>query len=156
MPLPCSRLLTRYTSGVAIGLVSTFRLMGGAIAGAIFTSVQRSRFADVLPGQITSAAASSGYSGSIPALLAAAKLNTAVAYSKVPGTSPAVIAAAQLAVKQSNVQSFSLVFKVAIAFCIVGIIAALFTKTVDVKKKNNERAVILENEKKPVKIKSVV
>jgi hypothetical protein len=130
--------------------------MGGAIAGAIFTSVQRSRFADVLPGHIASAAASSGYKGSIPALIAAAKLNTAVAYNKIPGISPAVIAAAQFGVKESNVQSFSLVFKVAIAFCGLGIIAALCTKTVDVKKKNNERAVRLENEKIDVAVKSVV
>jgi hypothetical protein len=134
-------------SGVAIGLVSTFRLIGGAVASAIFSSVQGNKYGQVLPSYISRAAENSGFTGSLPALVAAAATNKAAAYNQIPGMTPDVIAAAQLAVKEANVESYSLVFKVAIAFCCIGIMAALATKSVDVHKKSNERAVVLENEK---------
>lgn len=70
---------------------------------------------------------------------------------------PTVIAAAQFAVKEANVKSFSMVFYVAIAFGGIGIAAALSTKSVDLKKKGNQRAVVLENEKgSEVDLKSAV
>jgi hypothetical protein len=58
-----------------------------------------------------------------------------------------VIAAAQSAVKVAYVDSFHLVFEVAIAFGTIGMIAALCTKSVEVSKRSNDRAVRLENEK---------
>jgi len=58
-----------------------------------------------------------------------------------------VIAASEMAVKVAYVDSFRLVFHVAIAFGGLGMIAALCTRSVDVRKKSNDRAVRLENEK---------
>lgn len=80
-------------------------------------------------------------------MLKASVTNTAAAYSKVAGITPEVIAAAQMAVKVSYVESFRLVLHVALAFGGVAIIAALCTRSVDLKKKTNHRAVRLENER---------
>lgn len=137
---------TNIISGVAVGLVSTFRLVGGAVASAIYTSIQGNEYAKVLPVQMSVAASRSGFSGSVSGLTAAAINGTTAAYSKI-GASSVTISAARLAIKEANVQSFSLVFKVAIAFGGLAIIGALCTRSVDVHKKNNNRAAIVENEK---------
>jgi hypothetical protein len=133
--------------GVAVGLISTFRLLGGAVATAIYTSVQSSRYTDVLPGKVTAAAQASGFGGSLPVLLKAAKTNTALAYSKVPGINNGTIAAVQLAVKNANVEAYQLVYLVAIAFGVCAIAAAFSTKGVDAKSRSNETAAHLENDK---------
>ncbi|OAA65684.1 Fungal trichothecene efflux pump [Niveomyces insectorum RCEF 264] len=80
------------------------------------------------------------------ALVTAAKTNTAKAYAAVPGMTDAIEAAASLAVKQSYVQAFKLVYLVAIAFGGVAVIAALFTKNTDSRKKSADRAVYLMTE----------
>ena len=80
-------------------------------------------------------------------MLKASATNTAAAYAKVVGITPEVITAAQMAVKVAYVTSFRLVFHVALAFGGVAMIAALCTRSVDLKKKTNHRAVRLENEK---------
>jgi hypothetical protein len=74
-----------YTSGVAIGLVSTSRLIGGAIATAIYTSIYSNHYAGEIPAQIAAAAKSSGFTGSVAALLTASATNTAAAYNAVAG-----------------------------------------------------------------------
>lgn len=134
--------------GVAVGLVSTSRLIGGAVAGAIYTSIYTQRYAIAVPAQVSAAAAASGFTGSLSALLKASAVNTAAAYNAVPGINAKVIAACQSAVKFAYVDAFSLVYQVAIAFGALGIMAALCTRSVDAKKKSNDRAVVLENEKK--------
>ncbi|KAJ9151105.1 MFS general substrate transporter [Coniochaeta hoffmannii] len=133
--------------GVAVGLISTFRLIGGAIATAIYTSIQSSRYAQVLPGWVESAARSSGFNGSESALLSAAKLNTAVAYNKVPGITNSTISAVQYAVKEANSEAYKIVYLVAIAFGAVAITAAFSTKGVDEKQRNSSTAAKLETEK---------
>ncbi|KAH6673088.1 fungal trichothecene efflux pump [Halenospora varia] len=132
--------------GVAVGLVSTSRLIGGAIAGAIYTSIYTNHYADTIPTVLQSSISGLGFTGSFQTLLKASATNTAAAYAKVPGITPAIIKATQMAVKLSYVQSFRLVFEVAIAFGGVAIIAAICTKSVDREKKSNEYAVRLENE----------
>lgn len=133
--------------GVAVGLISTFRLIGGAIATAIYTSIQSSRYAEVLPRWVESAAEASGFTGSESALLKAAAANTAAAYAKVPGITNATISAVQYAVKEANSEAYKLVYLVAIAFGAVAITAAFTTKGVDDKTRNSSTAAKLETEK---------
>lgn len=130
-----------------VGLISTFRLIGGAVATAIYTSIQSSRFKDTLPGRVTSAAEASGFNGSMPALITAAGTNTAAAYAKVPGITNSTIAAVQYAVKEANAKSYQLVYFVAIAFGVIAIASAFSTKGVDDKSRSNQTAARLENEK---------
>lgn len=153
--MKCFELLLTHYSGVAVGLVSTFRLVGGAVASAIYSSIQSNELARVLPERVIEAASTSGYKGSVSSLLKAAGTNTLVAYQNA-GVSSDTIVAVQNAVKHANVQSFSLVFQVAIAFGGLGILGALCTRSVDVGKKNNDRAAVVENEKIAVYSKEIV
>lgn len=63
-----------------------------------------------------------------------------------------MIQAAQLAVKESYVEGFKLVFLVAIAFGVLAIAAACCTRSVEKGKKSNEQAARLENERVVVKV----
>ncbi|KAB5513242.1 fungal trichothecene efflux pump [Coniochaeta sp. 2T2.1] len=133
--------------GIAVGLCSTFRLMGGAVATTVYSAILNNRFASVLDGFVDDAAAQVGLAqSSWPALVEAAKVNTAAAYAKVPGMTKALEEAARMAVKLSYVQAFKLVYLVAIGFGGAAIIAASLTKNTDTSRKNDERAVVLKNE----------
>jgi hypothetical protein len=138
--------------GVAVGLISTFRLIGGAVATAIYTSIQSSRFATLLPGKVSEAATSSGFGGSIPDLIKAAGSNTAVAYRAVQGITNTTIAATQQAVKEANSEAYKIVYLVAIAFGCCAIVSAISTKGVDEKSRSNKTAARLENEGKNGKV----
>lgn len=132
---------------MAIGLVSTSRLIGGAVAGAIYTSIYTNHYASSIPTKLTSHVSAAGFTGSLSALLQASATNTLSAYQKVAGATPEVIKAAQMAVKESYVEGFKLVFLVAVAFGVLAVAAACCTRSVEVGKKSNERATRLENER---------
>lgn len=133
--------------GIGVGLISTFRLIGGAVATAIYTSIQTSEFGKLLPGQVRAAAESTDYSGSIESLVTAAKANTPAAYSAIEGITNSTIAAVQHAVLVSNSKSYRIVYLVAIAFGCVAIAAALSVKSIDRSQRSNEVAAKLETEK---------
>jgi hypothetical protein len=101
-----------------------------------------------MPGNVRAAAASSGFTGDIAALLKAAAINTVATYGKVAGINSKVQAAAQTAVLDSYIESFRLVYLVAIAFGSVAIMLALISKPINPAMLTNERAVRLENETK--------
>ncbi|CAK7207013.1 hypothetical protein SEUCBS139899_009821 [Sporothrix eucalyptigena] len=132
--------------GVAVGLISTFRLMGGAVATAIYTAIQTTRYAQLLPGQVSDAAQSSGFSGPITDLVTAAKTNTAAAYAKVPGITNTTITATELAVKVAAANSYHLVYLVAIAFGALAIAASFTIKGVDDRSRTSLTAVHLVND----------
>ncbi|CAK7212772.1 hypothetical protein SCUCBS95973_001578 [Sporothrix curviconia] len=132
--------------GVAVGLISTFRLLGGAVATAIYTAIQTTRYSQLLPGEVTEAAQSSGFTGSVAALLTAAKTNTAAAYAMVPGISNATISATELAVKEAAATSYHTVYLVAIAFGALAISAAFTVKGIDDSVRTSHTAVHLEND----------
>jgi Fungal trichothecene efflux pump (TRI12) len=140
--------------GVSNGLASTFRLAAGAIVTAIYSSIETSHYSTVIPGKIKEAAASSNFTGSVEKLLIASGTNTPATYIEVPGMNPQVMAAAMLAVRNSYIDAFRLVFLVAIGFGCIAIIAALCTRTVAATQKSGERAVVLENEHKKTGIES--
>ena len=126
-------------------MLGTSRLIGGAIATAIYTAIQANQYGDLIIPKVTAAAASAGFSGSISSLVKATANGTVAAYESVGATTP-VIAAVQAAVKETNAESFQLVYKVAVAFGGLAVLIATTTKSIDVKKKSDERAVQLENE----------
>ncbi|PGH17415.1 hypothetical protein AJ80_04785 [Polytolypa hystricis UAMH7299] len=134
--------------GIGVGLISTFRLIGGAIATAIYTSLQTSEFGKVLPGHVQSAAEESGYAGSIHDLIQAARVNTPAAYSALEGVTNSTIAAVQQAVLLSNSKSYQLVYLVAIAFGCVAICASLSVKSIDGSQRSTDIAARLETEKR--------
>ncbi|KAK5943976.1 hypothetical protein PMZ80_003257 [Knufia obscura] len=133
--------------GVAIGAMSTFRLLGGAVATATYSSIVDNQFADKLPAQLQSTIAETGFdAANFRALVQAATVNTAAAYAKVPGISKQVIAASQWAVKLAYVEAFKVVYYTALGFASLAMVSALMVSNTDPAKKNMEKAVFLENE----------
>lgn len=132
--------------GIGVGLISTFRLLGGAVATAIYTSIQTNEFTKILPGQVRNAASEAGFTGSVEALIKAAKVNKPAAYNAVEGISNSTIAAVRHAVLISNSKSYRIVYLVAIAFGCVAICAALSVKSIDKSQRSNAIAAKLENE----------
>lgn len=133
--------------GIAVGLAGTFRLLGGAIATAIYSAILSGQFASSLPGYVQQAARDTNFASSnLPALLKATASNTAAAYRAVPGINQSVIQAAGVAYKLAYVQAFRLVYLVAIGFGAAATVAAFFTKSTPISVKNNNRAVRLQNE----------
>ena len=121
--------------------------MGGAVATAIYSAILSNRFASQLPKEMAPVIQSNHLSSkTAKALLEAAALNTADAYETVPNLTPKILAETELAVKQAYVQAFRLVYLVAVAFGVLAIIAASFTRTIPREKKTRERVVRMENE----------
>lgn len=138
--------------GVAVGLISTFRLIGGAVATSIYVSIYTSHYASNILPTLQRMVDGTGFSGPFSALLTATKLNTPAAYAKLPGITPRTIQAAMLAVKTSYVGAFRIVYLVAIAFGVVAIASALSTRSVKKSNKSHTQAVILETEKDVSKV----
>jgi hypothetical protein len=136
--------------GVAVGLAGTFRLLGGAVATAIYSAILSTKFSQVVPAKMMDAISSSGaaYSDSLlQALVKASATNTAAAYSAVQANTPALAAAAALATKLAYVDAFSLVYLIAIAFGAVATAAAFLTVNTDMKLKTMKRAVYMKGER---------
>jgi hypothetical protein len=136
--------------GVAVGLAGTFRLLGGAVATAIYSAILSTKFSQSVPSKMMDAISSSGatYSDSLlAALVKAAATNTAAAYSAVQGATPALAAAAATATKLAYVDAFRLVYLIAIAFGAVATAAAFMTVNTDMKLKTMNKAVYLKGER---------
>ncbi|RVX70509.1 hypothetical protein B0A52_05160 [Exophiala mesophila] len=134
--------------GVAIGAISTFRLLGGAVATAIYSSIVDNQFAHNLPSRVQQAIAGTDFdTANLRSLIEAAASNTAAAYARVPEISQEIISLAQIAVKQAYVQAFRIVYYTALGFAVLAIISALCVSDIDPAKKNFDKAVHLENEK---------
>lgn len=134
---------------MAVGLAGTFRLLGGAVATAIYTAILNSQFATSVPGTMRDAIAQSGvpYSdGLLESLVTAAAANTEAAYAAVRGTTPQLARLAALATKLAYQDAFHLVYLVAIGFGGLATIAALCTVSTDRSLKSSHRAVVLKNE----------
>jgi hypothetical protein len=139
------------TRGVAVGAISTFRLLGGSIATAIYSSILDNQFKDNLPGRIADVVANTDFDAKdVRALIQAATANTAAAYAKVPGITANIIQASQFAVKLAYVQAFKVVYYTALGFAVLAIGSALLVRDIDPAKKTLQKAVVLENEKTKV------
>ncbi|KAL3486861.1 fungal trichothecene efflux pump [Aspergillus germanicus] len=132
--------------GISQGLLCTFRLIGGAIATAIYTAIQSNRYNALIGDRVREAASQSGFTGDISALLAAAQANTEAAYLSIPGITDQVIQTVSAAAKVVSAESYQLVYEVAVAFGGLAILVALTTRDIDKRKKTGECAVQLEND----------
>lgn len=135
--------------GIAVGLAGTFRLLGGAVATAIYSAILSSTFTSHIPSTMRSAISKSDvpYSDSLlQSLIAAAATNTLAAYEAVRGVTPDLVELAGMATKLAYVEAFKLVYLIAIAFGALATIAAFCTVSTDRKMKSSRRAVVLKNE----------
>ncbi|KAF2687657.1 MFS general substrate transporter [Lentithecium fluviatile CBS 122367] len=130
--------------GTAAGLAGTSRLLAGAVATAIFSNITNNKYSTTLPASVRSNVAPFNLpTETLTKLIAAAKANTAAAYKAVPGITPAIQAAASLGNKQAYLTGAHLSYQVALAFGLIGVIAAFFIPTVD-KRKYTKRTVAVQ------------
>lgn len=141
-------MLTILCRGVAVGAMSTFRLLGGAVATAIYSSIVDNQFKAKLPGKMVDAISGTDFNpANLRALIQAAVAGTAAAYAKVPGITAQITAASQMAVKLSYVDAFRVVYYTALGFAALALGSALLVRNVDPAKKTLDKAVLLENER---------
>ena len=117
--------------GVAVGLLGTFRSMGGSVGNAIFGAILRSVVDKELAKRIIEAALALGYKGDfttlIPAVIDAA-LGVPGAFAGIEGVTPAIEMATLSAYHDAYAQAFKMVFYSTIPFGVVALIAAFFIK----------------------------
>ena len=107
------------------------------------------KYTATLPGRVRSNLASFSLpSETLTRLVAAARLNTAAAYAAIPGVTPAIRQAASLGNKQAYLEGAHLSYQVALAFGLVGVIAALFIPSVDVRKYTKKTVAIQQKDRK--------
>jgi len=135
--------------GTAAGLGGTARLLFGAVATAIFSNVTNNKYAASLPGQVRAGVAGLGFSeAGMAKLITAARTNTAAGYRAVPGITTTVQAAAALANKKAYLEGAHQSYLVALAFGLLGCIAALFIPTIDGRKYTNRTVAVQESDRK--------
>jgi len=110
--------------GVATGVMGSIRGLGGAVAQALYVSIQSNKLQLYMAQYVPDAAVGSGLPQS--SLTALFQGITAGDYSTVPGMNPNIAAAVGQAVKSAYKDSFVIVFYATIPFSIIMIIASAF------------------------------
>lgn len=117
--------------GIAVGLLGTFRSMGGSVGNAIFGAVLRSVANTELPKRIAAAALTAGFQGELTELIPAViETGNGIpgAFASVKGVTVAVEGAAMTAFSEAYAQAFRMVFYTTIPFGVIAVVAALFIK----------------------------
>ncbi|KAJ9603453.1 hypothetical protein H2200_012231 [Cladophialophora chaetospira] len=117
--------------GIAVGLLGTFRSMGGSVGNAAFGAILRSVANEELPKRIIAAALANGYKGDLSALVGAVIATgngVPNAFASVQAVTPALQASTMQAFSQAYAQAYKMVFYSTIPFGVVAVIAALFIK----------------------------
>lgn len=116
--------------GVAMGLVTTTRNVGGTIASTVYTVILSNQLTSNLGINIATALAKAGLplaeiAGVAEALATGDSTSPALA-----SASPAALSAGILALKLTYVHAFRLIYLISIAFGVLGTICAAFTRNV--------------------------
>ena len=116
--------------GVAVGLLGTFRSMGGSVGNAIFTTILRAVATEEVPKQIANAAFTHGYTGNTSELIPAVTLAGVGVIGPLNSLQlPATIETAALAAFHSAyAKAFRIVFYSTIPFGVIALVAAVFIK----------------------------
>ncbi|XP_014558594.1 hypothetical protein COCVIDRAFT_94258 [Bipolaris victoriae FI3] len=143
--------------GTAAGLAGTSRLLAGAVATAIFGNVTNNKYGDLLPECVRSNLAPFDLPPAIVTrLIAAARANNAATYAAIPGITPDVQAAASLGNKQAYLEGAHLSYLVALAFGLLGVIAAFFIPSVDRRKYTSKTVAVQKSDRKALQEKTLI
>ncbi|KAK7430669.1 hypothetical protein QQZ08_002713 [Neonectria magnoliae] len=103
--------------GLATGILGSIRGFGGAIAQALYVSVLNNELAKKIPANVIPAAINAGLpESSIKQLLAGTAMSD---YSAVPGITDSIINTVSLALRDSYIGSFKIVFYTTIPFSFI-------------------------------------
>lgn len=142
--------------GTAAGLAGTSRLLAGAVATAIFSNVTNNKYAATLPARVRSNLAPFNLApATVTKLISAARLNTAAGYKAIQGVTPAIQAAASLGNKQAYLEGAHLSYLVALAFGLVGVVAAFWIPSVDKRKYVDKTVAIQKHDRKTLQEKKL-
>jgi hypothetical protein len=117
-------------SGFATGILSGFRLFGGSVGTSVYTTIFQREAAKLLPGRVSAAAATAGLPNSSMKQFLTQILRPGGSVTGVPGVTQAVLQAATLAIKESYISAFKLVWYTSAAFGGLTLVAALLSKDV--------------------------
>lgn len=121
--------------------------MFGAVAVAIFSNVTNNRYASSLVGAVRREVEGLGFpSDRLAELAAAAQVGTPEAYDAVNGATDAIQAAATVGNQKAYLTGARLAYQVALAFGLLGCIAALFIPSIDKRKLNNRTVALQEKD----------
>lgn len=135
--------------GTAAGIAGTSRLICGAVAIAIFSNITNNKYAEEIAPTVMRGVQDLGFpTAGLPKLIAAAKAGTVDAYAEVPGITPAIRAAAALANKHAYLTAAHLSYEVALAFGLLGCIAALFIPSIDDRKYTRKTVALQEEDRR--------
>lgn len=116
---------------------------------AVFSNVTNNKYADELGPAVLRNIEGLGFdTANLGGLVAAARANTAAAYSAVSGLTPEIRAAAVLANKEAYLEGAHLSYQVALAFGLVGCIAAVFIPSIDTRKYTKRTVALQEADRK--------
>ncbi len=116
--------------GVAMGLVTVFRYVGGSVGTTVYQVILTNQLTDNLGVNVATALAEAGLPlASIPAVTEALATGNATSPA-LALASPAALAAGATAIKLTYADAFKIIYLVSIAFGTVGTICAAFTRNV--------------------------
>jgi hypothetical protein len=103
--------------GLSLGMLGSFRSIGGAIAQAIFVAILTNKAAVLVPEAITKQVLAAGLpTSSLPQFFEALTAGTSEAFSRVPGITTSILAAMQLGSAEGYFSSFKYMYYTMIAF----------------------------------------
>jgi MFS family permease len=112
--------------GLALGLIGTFRFLGGAIGTTVFSTILNNKAATSIPARVIAAIEPLGYPvADVPALIAALTAGTT---SMLSHTSTQVIAAASSAMQFGYGDAFRLTWLISIPFGVIACGLAAFVR----------------------------
>ncbi|OCK78235.1 trichothecene efflux pump [Lepidopterella palustris CBS 459.81] len=116
--------------GVAMGLITTFRYVGGSIGSTIYEVILSNQLKDNLGKNVATALATAGVPlADIPAVAGAIATGNTTSPA-LADASPAALGAGILALKLTYVHAFKIIYLVSIAFGVLGTVCAAFTRNV--------------------------
>lgn len=145
--------------GTAMGLAGTSRLLGGAVAIAIFSNVTNGKYAEVLVPRISETVSGAGINigtDMLARLVPAARTGAATAFAAVPGITPEIRDLALLGNKLAYIEGARLSYQVALAFGLLGCICALFIPNIDARKYTRKTVAVQQQDRKNLEEKKIV
>ena len=119
-------------SGFATGTLSFFRLFGGSVGIAVYTTIFSREAAKLLPTRVAEAAAAAGLPSASLNQFVGQFLRRQGSVSDITGVTPEVVQAASTAVSGAYLDAFKLVWYTSLGFGGLAVLAAVCTKDVSI------------------------
>jgi len=114
--------------GLALGLVGTFRFLGGAVGTTVFSTILSNKASSSIPARVLNAVAPLGFPASkVPALITSLSATNATA---LTAYSPTIIQAATKGMQWGYSDAFRVTWLATIPFGIIACVIALFVRDV--------------------------